>query len=101
MDGGGTLMERILVCELTIRWCRVERPDADDDDPEIGAGLNLISLLCPLLLFDMHRYAKPDNDAADVAGISDHSFGSSDLFLVSDQSEQIHSYREQGDPEKG
>jgi hypothetical protein len=86
---------------MVIRWSRVERAGTDDDDPEIGAALNLISLLCSLLLFHMHRYATPNSDAAVMASVPYHSFGPSDLFLVSDQSKQIHSFREQGDPTKG
>ena len=74
------------MCILRSKRSRVERAGADDDDSEIGAALNLISLLCPLLLFHMHRYATPNNDAAVVASISDHPFSPSDLFLVSDQS---------------
>jgi hypothetical protein len=71
---------------MVIRWSRVERAGTDDDDPEIGAALNLISLLCSLLLFHMHRYATPNSDAAVMASIPDHSFCPSDLFLVSVQS---------------
>ena len=45
----------------------------------------------------MHRYATPDSDAAIVASIPDYPFSSFDLFLVSDQSEYINIYREQGE----
>jgi len=45
----------------------------------------------------MHRYATPDSDAAIVASIPDYPFSSFDLFLVSDQSERIHTCQEQGE----
>jgi len=85
------------------RWCAAERAGTatNDDDPELAAGLNLNILALFTFGLHMHRYATPDSDAAIVASISDYSFSPSDIFLVSDQSEEIHTYQEQGEAKMG